>query len=141
MRKGCFLLGAMSMSNLILADLELPKRFLVKLEKDIEEILRAEIPDLLYIGLFGSCARNEMKSSSDIDLLVVTKEKIADRRLVADLRMELDETLNGVRTDVVFVTEKGISEANRTFRINVYRDMKIVWRSENYEGLFGDCRE
>lgn len=129
------------MSNLILADLELPKRFLVKLEKDIEEILRAEIPDLLYIGLFGSCARNEMKSSSDIDLLVVTKEKIADRRLVADLRMELDETLNGVRTDVVFVTEKGISEANRTFRINVYRDMKIVWRSENYEGLFGDCRE
>lgn len=103
----------------------LPKRFVEKIEYDIQYLLSAEIPDLKSVYLFGSCARGEVRSSSDVDLLVVTAHKIRDRELAADIRWSLDEPLNGIRTDIVYQNEESDKMYN-VFENVVNRDKKII---------------
>ena len=57
---------------------KLPVRFQKKLESDLNYLIKAKIPGLKKIYLFGSCARGEVRSSSDIDLLIVTKTQLMD---------------------------------------------------------------
>ena len=83
----------------------LPGRFVEKIEHDIRFLLEADIKGLKKIYLFGSCARGDVRSSSDVDLLVVTDQKISDRALAADIRWSLDEPVNGVKTDIVYKNE------------------------------------
>lgn len=103
----------------------LPKRFIAKLESDIEILLKSDIPALKRVYLFGSCARGEVRSSSDLDLLILTEEKIEDRILTSDLRCTLDEEIDGVRTDVVFMNDESIKE-NTVFKNLVNRDKIII---------------
>ncbi len=84
----------------------LPGRFVEKIERDIKYLLKSDITGLRKVYLFGSCARGDVRSSSDIDLIVVTDRKISDRVLAADIRWSLDEPINGVRTDVVYKNEE-----------------------------------
>lgn len=74
---------------------------MAKLEQDLKYLLEKNIPGLTKVYLFGSCARGEVRSTSDLDLAVVTEKKLEDRMLVADIRWTLDEPVKGVRTDVV----------------------------------------
>ena len=83
----------------------LPGRFIEKIEHDIRYLLERDIAGLKRVYLFGSCARGNVRSSSDVDLMVVTEQKISDRALAADIRWSLDEPINGVRTDVVYKNE------------------------------------
>lgn len=103
----------------------LPDRFVKKIEHDIQYLLNAGIPDLKKIYLFGSCARGEVRSSSDVDLLVFTGHKIADRMLAADIRWTLDEPMNGIRTDIVYKNETTV-RAEHVFEKTVDRDKKII---------------
>ncbi|HCT91368.1 MAG TPA: hypothetical protein DF613_08340, partial [Lachnospiraceae bacterium] len=56
-----------------------------------KRIREAGIPGLKKVYLFGSCARGEVRSSSDVDLLVYTEHRLADRELAAWIRWTLDE--------------------------------------------------
>lgn len=103
----------------------LPGRFVEKIEHDIQYILNAGIPDLKKIYLFGSCARGEVRSSSDVDLLILTAHKINDRILAADIRWTLDEPIKGVRTDIVYKNEES-EKLNNVFENVVSRDKKII---------------
>ncbi len=103
----------------------LPARFVKKIEHDIEYILRAGLSDLKKIYLFGSCARGEVRSSSDVDLLILTAHKISDRGLAADIRWSLDEPVNGVRTDVVYKNEES-GKTETVFENVVDRDKKLI---------------
>lgn len=103
----------------------LPERFAEKIERDLQYILNADVPGLRKIYLFGSCARGEIRSSSDIDLLVVTADKIGDRALAADIRWTLDESVNGVRTDIVYQNEK-TEKMDHVFNRAVNRDKKLI---------------
>ena len=87
--------------------------------------LSAEIPGLKKIYLFGSCARGEVRSTSDIDLLILTESRITDRTLTSDIRWTLDDPIDGVRTDVVF-TSKGAERSSRIFKREVDRDKKLI---------------
>ena len=49
------------------------------------------------IVLFGSCAGNRLKVTSDIDLLVISSEKF-DQALRGDIAAELAEPVRGVKT-------------------------------------------
>ncbi len=103
----------------------LPERFVRKIEYDLNYIQERKIPGLRQIYLFGSCARGEVRSTSDIDLLIVTDSKIRDRVLAADIRWTLDEKREGVRTDIVYTntqSEKGPS----AFQNAVDRDKKLI---------------
>ena len=103
----------------------LPGRFVEKIEHDIRFLLEADIKGLKKIYLFGSCARGDVRSSSDVDLMVVTEQKISDRALAADIRWSLDEPINGVRTDVVYKNEA--SEGMQgVFENVVNREKKMI---------------
>ncbi len=103
----------------------LPKRFVEKIEYDIQYLLNSGISGLKEIYLFGSCARGEVRSSSDVDLIVVTARKIADRALAADIRWSLDEPINGIRTDVVYKNEES-GDMQNVFENVANRDKKLI---------------
>lgn len=103
----------------------LPERFIAKIEQDIEFLVNTDIPELKKIYLFGSCARGEVRSTSDIDLLILTRHKIADRALAADVRWTLDEPKAGVRTDVVYKNEES-EKMNTVFDNLVEKDKKLI---------------
>ena len=103
----------------------LPGRFVEKIEHDIRFLLEADIKGLNKIYLFGSCARGDVRSSSDVDLLVVTDQKISDRALAADIRWSLDEPVNGVKTDIVYKNEAS-EEMQNVFENIVNREKKII---------------
>lgn len=103
----------------------LPRRFREKIEQDLDFIMNAQIPELKKIYLFGSCARGEIRSSSDVDLLILTEHKIENRELSANIRWSLDEPREGVRTDIVYMNEQ--SELPDTvFKNLLNRDKKII---------------
>ena len=103
----------------------LPVRFKNKIEYDLQYLMKAEIPGLKKIYLFGSCARGEVRSTSDVDLMILTEDRINDRALTALIRWTLDEPIEGVRTDVVF-TYKGAEPSSRVFKKEVERDKKLL---------------
>lgn len=104
---------------------DLPDRFVEKIEYDLQYILASGLDDLKKIYLFGSCARGEVRSSSDVDLLIITSHKIADRALAADIRWTLDEPVKGIRTDIVYKNEESEKMSN-VFENVVNRDKKII---------------
>ena len=103
----------------------LPERFVQKIEHDLGYILEKRIPGLKRIYLFGSCARGEVRSTSDVDLLIVKEKKIKDRTLAADIRWTLDEQRDGIRTDVVYKNEE-TSVENSVFDRELNRDKKLI---------------
>lgn len=103
----------------------LPKRFAEKIECDLRFLMNAGIPKLKKVYIFGSCARGEVRSTSDVDLLILTEQKIEDRELAADIRWTLDEPRQGVRTDVVYKNEQS-ENADTVFENVVNRDKKLV---------------
>ena len=103
----------------------LPERFIEKIEHDIRCLLERDIVGLKKVYLFGSCARGNVRSSSDVDLMVVTEQKISDRALAADIRWSLDEPINGVRTDVVYKNEAS-ERMQGVFENVVNREKKMI---------------
>lgn len=103
----------------------LPGRFVEKIEHDIRYLLNADIAGLRRVYLFGSCARGDVKSSSDVDLMVVTEKKLDDRVLAADIRWSLDEPINGIRTDIVYKNEES-EDMKSVFGNIVNREKKLI---------------
>ena len=103
----------------------LPGRFIEKIEHDIRYLLERDIAGLKRVYLFGSCARGNVRSSSDVDLLVVTDQKISDRALAADIRWSLDEPVNGVKTDIVYKNEAS-EEMQNVFENIVKHEKKMI---------------
>lgn len=105
---------------------ELPEKFYNKLEDSIRIILK-HVDDVEEIDLFGSCARGDMRWDSDIDLAVITENKIEKpeiRGMVIDI---LDEpSILGVKADVIFRT-KDMVDMSDTFRTLFYEDRRVVW--------------
>lgn len=95
----------------------LPKRFVNKIDSDIDFILHANIPYLKKIYLFGSCARGVVRNTSDVDLLIVTEKTFTNRTLAAQIRWTLDDDICGIKTDVVYMTEDSMLQDSAFHRI------------------------
>lgn len=108
----------------------LPGRFARKIEHDLHYILQKQIPGLRRIYLFGSAARGEVRSTSDIDLLIVTEKRMTDRKLAAEIRWTLDEDIDGVRTDLVYMNEQTKQEPS-AFNRELERDKKLILEVQN----------
>ncbi len=89
--------------------------------KIIIDYLQAFNP--VKIGIFGSYARNESKSDSDLDILVNLNTAISLFQLVR-IERELSELL-GVKVDLV--TEGAIK--NQKLRKYIEADLKIIFQS------------
>lgn len=114
-------------NNLINSNL--PKKFLIKIMSDCQYILNSRIKDIEAIILFGSCARLEMNTNSDIDLLIVTTELI-DVHIKSDITSELDMPIVGVTTDVKFYTRNQLKQSESLFINNVRKDGLILWQKK-----------
>ena len=107
---------------------ELPSRFKEKLNMDIDTILKSGVPDITNIILFGSCARGNIKITSDLDLLVLTKEPV-NRSVKGELCAACDEAYRKVTTDLVFYTESGFNTSDCLLVRNIKKDGVVVWTS------------
>lgn len=104
---------------------DLPGRFVNRIDHDLQYLIQRDIPGIKKVYLFGSCARGEVRSSSDVDLLVVTEKKLKDRMLAADIRWTLDEPIDGVRTDIVYRNEETQAESS-VFNTLLERDKILI---------------
>ncbi len=77
---------------------------------------------IAYLGLFGSYARGDQKSSSDVDLLVRFEKPIGYFKLV----QIQDDIKNALNKNVDLVTENALS---RYIKPYVYKDLKAIYGS------------
>ncbi|SHK62924.1 nucleotidyltransferase domain-containing protein [Tepidibacter formicigenes] len=85
----------------------LPKKFKYKIIKSIMFLLSKYQDDTLKIILFGSCAKSQVKETSDVDLALVIKGS-ANPKLYSKIRNELwdNEIDDDIETDLYFISEK-----------------------------------
>ena len=104
----------------------LPPVYQDKLCFDLTFISESELEDIIAIVLFGSCARNEFKVGSDLDILVITEEKVS-RSVRSDISSELEDDRNGVGTDVIFYTEEEFNQSKSLLISEIKKDGIIIW--------------
>lgn len=76
-----------------------------------------------FIGLFGSYARMEQTSKSDIDILVSFRNGISLLKLIR-LENELSERL-GIKVDLI--TEGAI--INKRIKENISKDLQVIFQA------------
>jgi predicted nucleotidyltransferase len=86
----------------------------------INELVRriVEVAHPIRIILFGSCARGDMGSHSDIDVLVVVPEHTPRRQTVRQIYRNLIGFGRG--TDVVVATEQDLHQYGDNFSLVYY---------------------
>ena len=114
----------------------LPKRYKAKLLFDLETIFQISIPGISRIVLFGSCARNELRAGSDLDLLILTLRPVP-RELRGELCGILAEEKNGIATDLVFYTEEEFGRSDCRLVREIRKDGRILWESPEEPSLGG----
>ena len=113
-------------SEEVLTSLELPKRFEDKIRHDMDYLLSLGLGQMKQIILFGSCARREMRVTSDVDLLVIVDEQIG-RAQRGEICSELEEPMDQVHTDVIFYTQEQYEASTRIFTKQVKQDGIILY--------------
>lgn len=105
-------------------ELNIKEKYLNKIEECINLLSTLDFAE--EIILFGSCARNESKLGSDVDLLVITNRqtKRVERGLVYS---DLCYKLNGVNADIVFSTRQQYDEDDSKLYENIRKDGKTLW--------------
>lgn len=115
-------------------ELNLPSRFEEKLLSDIDYIHSYNLKDLEEIILFGSCARNEIRLTSDIDLLIITTTQL-DRLTRGDLASTLEEGIDAVQTDAVFYSREQFETSSRLFTTQIKNEGIILYKSTNQKRM------
>jgi uncharacterized protein len=93
--------------------------------QELEHIIITHLQDypLKKVGIFGSFARNEENTNSDLDILVVFRETPSLLQLIK-IENELSEKL-GVRVDLLTLG----SLNNRIIKAQIKKDLKIIYRA------------
>ena len=111
---------------------ELPKRYKSAIVKAVNIIVERNIPGLLQIVLFGSCARLHLHVGSDVDLLIVTEEVINDRRLLSYVRADLEFLPDDMKGDIVFSSKDNFETSKEKLHRDIRRDGIILWDGGKY---------
>ncbi|MEF9960587.1 MAG: nucleotidyltransferase domain-containing protein [Cellulosilyticaceae bacterium] len=104
--------------------INLPQRFIKDIHSVIETLIKEIDNNLAEIILFGSCAREEIKTGSDIDILILTHQPIethAERGRIRD-------TVDLYNVDLVFYTQEMFEEATSLFVRNIKREGISLWK-------------
>lgn len=92
------------------------EKFRRREQEGLQLILQSGI-EYTQIGIFGSYARNEYKSTSDIDFCVIIRD-YPPRALSGSLREDMDR----IGADICFVTEEYFHNDQSAFARNLRRD-------------------
>lgn len=114
--------------------LPLPDRYKRGLHAALRVIYSMNIEGFLYVILYGSCVTGKIKTSSDIDLLIVTEKKLVDRQLRSLIRENVDQTVEllNVTLDIVFYTEQTLQTDQSIFTNNIRKYGKIIRKDEKH---------
>ena len=114
--------------------LPLPDRYKRGLHAALRVIYSMNIEGFLYVILYGSCVTGKIKTSSDIDLLIVTEKKLVDRQLRSLIRENVDQTVEllNVTLDIVFYTEQTLQTDQSIFTNNIRKYGKIFRQDEKH---------
>lgn len=115
----------------VLEELRLPVRFRNGILASLKIIDSLHISGLCCVILYGSCAEGNIKTSSDIDLLIVTQEKFSDRAARSHVREKIDQELEqlNVSADIVFYSKETLLTDNSVFTKNIREHGITLWRS------------
>lgn len=111
---------------------ELPVKYKRAIVEAVNLIIKRDIPGLEKIILFGGCARLHLHVGSDIDISIVTKKVIKDRRLLSYLRADLEFLPDEVMGDIVFTTKKRLENSNEKLYRDIRRDGIVLWDGGKY---------
>lgn len=103
----------------------LPKRFEDTISTVKGKLLEMKVQNIEAILVFGSVSRGVIKSSSDVDILVILNEPIKDRVLMATIKECEDD--NPCDVDITVMYYANLLYSN-TFNRNIMRDSKLIWR-------------
>lgn len=115
-----------------LGSINLPEKFIAKIQHDLDYILSCELEDLQQIILFGSCARGTVKATSDVDWIIVTHSPIEDRAIRHKLLCDICDEYKGVGADLVFTTINQRLERDSSFMKMIESDEIIMWERSEY---------
>lgn len=104
----------------------LPLRYKKKLCSDLHRIGQLKPEGLQCVILFGSCARNQIRVGSDLDLLVITKE-VLERDVRGELSSDLEEEKDGISTDVVFYTAQEFRDSECLLVKQIRKEGLLLW--------------
>ncbi|MCM1172521.1 MAG: nucleotidyltransferase domain-containing protein [Clostridium sp.] len=93
-----------------------------KLEFLIDKIV-STTDSVIKVVLFGSYARCDYKVTSDLDLLVVTTEKLAQ-----GTRGELSSVFDDCNADVIFYTEEQLEQSTCMLVNEIRKDGILLWK-------------
>ena len=91
---------------------------LAKYDKIIREICKKN--DIKFLGLFGSTARGNEKSESDVDFMV----KFAEKKSLLDIVRIEREFAEAVGTEVDLLTEASI---NKYLKKQILSDLRVIY--------------
>ena len=100
----------------------------------IKEAL-TDVSELFWeVRVFGSCARSSVMAMSDIDILVITKEKISDRVIREKIHELITNAVEsyGVETDVVFYSLDSYLSDTSEFTERIRKESKGLIRGKYY---------
>lgn len=107
--------------------------------QDVQKALSKEKHSFIEVRLFGSCAKGTYAAGSDVDILIITKDKLRDRDRRFYYRELIDNALApyGIESDVVFYTEDEFKNDKSDFTISIHESFIILKGTErsNTDGL------
>lgn len=99
---------------------------------DINKVIPNKYAIIQEIRLFGSYASGNNRSTSDLDILVLTEETITDRVLRSKIREDIDDICFRYRldTDVVFYSYKTYENDDSRFTNELKNSKRIYKRGD-----------
>lgn len=113
--------------RLTMDNLNLPERFTKALSASLKCLYQYRSVELVV--LYGSCAKNEIKSTSDIDLMVISEEKL-DSKSRSIIRGSVQELDLDVEVDVVFYSKNTFDNSDDIFTKNVRNDGIVLQKED-----------
>jgi len=120
----------------------LPER--PKISERIVHFLEPYLKDIVFAGIYGSYARNEQESGSDIDILVLTK----DKKIVIGKKGRMDVSVYPIDKFRVAIEKRPVEycqmvrETQPLINSSVLDELKnIEIKEENFKGYLAETRE
>ena len=110
-----------------MAEILLPQRFINALD-DVKRVLDTVSDEFSEVRLFGSCAKGSYTATSDLDILILTKNVIGSRERREYLRELVDAAIQKYRleADVVFYTVDDYNNDDSEFTKNLHSSFLLL---------------